>query len=171
MKRWIGLVLLLSTFAVAPAWAEHEHGGDDKQCTLKDGKCPHGSDCNSCDKKKEECGCPIIAKIAKKSAFFLKNSAEIGLTDDQVASIKALKLENEKASIMAKAGMEAGKLDFEAKLSEPKLDVDGLNQMIDAGMAQMATGAKESVARYAKLKAVLSEEQMKKAKELWKKQG
>ncbi len=151
-----------ASLVAVPAMAEHDGG---KQCSLGE-KCK-GDDCVKCQDSKDDCGCPIISKIMKKAKFFLKNSKEIGLSDAQVDQIKAIKSDAKKTSIRAEAEMKIGKMDLEAKLSEPTVDVEGLNAMIDKGMAGMAAGAKASIAEYAKLKAVLNEAQMTKAKEIW----
>jgi len=153
------LVFLFGFIALTATPVMAEHGGD-KQCMM-------GKDCKKCEEGKDSSGCPIAGKIMKKAKFFLKNAKEIGLSDDQVAQIKAIKLDTKKTSIRTEAEMKIGMMDMEAKLSEPKVDVEGLNAMIDQGMAGMATGAKASVATYAKLKAVLTEAQMTKAKEIW----
>ena len=153
-----------SAMVVTPAMAER---GDGKQCSLGE-KCK-GDDCGKCQDSKDDCGCPIISKIMKKAKFFLKNAKEIGLSDEQVAQIKAIKMETKKTSIRTEAEMKIGMMEMEAKLSEPAVDVEGLNAMIDQAVAGMATGGKASVATYAKLKAVLSEAQMAKAKEIWAK--
>ena len=89
------------------------------------------------------------------------------MSDDQVAQIKAIKMETKKAYIHASADMEIFDLDMEDKLSQPKVDVEGLNAMIDQASAGWGSGAKNMVATYAKLKAVLNDQQMAKAKEIW----
>ncbi|MBI2094390.1 MAG: hypothetical protein HYT88_06700 [Candidatus Omnitrophica bacterium] len=163
MKRWMGILsgLALMAMAVGPVWADY---------------CPHGRQCpmathQRMDDDKAECGCPILSKVLKKSKFLLEYADEIGLSEQQVAEIKAIKLEAKKTSIRVAAEMKVFELDVQAKMSEPKLDVEGLNAMIDTASQGMSTGAKASVATYAKLRGLLSEEQQKKVKELWKKRN
>ena len=105
----------------------------------------------------------------KKAHFFLENKAKLGLTADQVSQIKTMRTNMVKTMIRNKAEQEIFMLDMKTKLSEPVLDVEGINTMIDQAMAGMSTGAKGSVAALAELKGLLTEEQMTKAKELWKK--
>jgi hypothetical protein len=149
----------------APAFADHHDKGG--QCELGS-KCK-GDDCGKCNSgKNSDCDkCPIMSKIMKKAKFFLSNSKEIGLSDEQVAAIKAIKMDTKKAGIRTEAEMKIWEMDLDAKLSEPAVDVEGLNAMIDKASAGWGEGAKQGIATYAKLKAILSEAQMAKAKEIW----
>ena len=108
-------------------------------------------------------------KFMKKAHFFLENQKELGLKDDQLQTIKSLKIEAKKAYIRQMAEMEVFKLDLDQKMAEPKVDVKALDDMIDGMAAQMSAAAKVTVNSYAQLKAVLSDEQMGKAKEIWTK--
>jgi hypothetical protein len=168
MKKKLSALFFIALFSLvftASALADCKDG----QCPLK-GK----GECSSCDKggcdKEKECdGCPIAAKIMKKAHFFMEHRAEIGLNDEQVNAIKAIKMETKRNAIRQKAEMEIFHLDLEEKLSQPKVDVEGLNAMMDSAAAGFAQGGKEAVAKYAALKAILKDDQMAKAKELWKK--
>ncbi|MGH7198194.1 MAG: hypothetical protein ACREH5_05595, partial [Candidatus Omnitrophota bacterium] len=73
-----------------------------------------------------------------------------------------------KKYIQQTADMEIFMLEITDKMSQPKVDVEGLNSLVDEGTAKMAASTKEVVAAYAELKGVLSEEQMAKAKEIWR---
>ena len=158
-------VLLGVFFAATFAFAECQHGGKqcpmggDKQCSMKKG----------CDKGDGEYQCPVVGKFMKKAKFFLDNSQEIGFLDDQVIKIKSLKDEVKKMYVRQGAEMEVFTIDLHAKMSEPKVDVEGINKMIDASASGMAQGAKSVVEKYAQLKAVLSDDQMNKAKAVWMK--
>ena len=105
----------------------------------------------------------------KKSKFFLSNKEAIGLSDEQVSEIKAIKSATKKSMIRSKAEMEIFQMDLIDKMSEPVLDMAALNAFIDQASAGWATSAKASLADYAKLRAVLNEGQMNKAKEIWAK--
>lgn len=160
MKRWLGILtgLALMVGAAGPVWAE---------CCQHGGQCPMAAQKDSEDVA--ECGCPILTKILQKSKFLLEHADAIGLSEQQVADIKAIKLDTKKTSVRIAAEMKVFELDVQAKLSAPNLDVEGLNAMIDTASQGMSTGAKASIATYAKLRSLLSEEQQKKAKELWNK--
>jgi hypothetical protein len=169
MKRWLGFVMAAALVLgmAGQAWAEH--GG---------GCCAHGGQCQMMAKRgydhdggKGGCDCPIQSKILKKAGFLLENAEAIGLSDDQVAQIKAIKMDTKKAKIRMGAEMKMMELDLDAKMSEAKLDVEGLNAMIDTAAQGFNAGSKASIATYAKLRGILSEEQQVKAKALWKKQN
>ena len=170
MKRFLAVSLFLIGCLAAPvSWADH---ACDKPCCATESKkqCDLSADkCGKCGEQEEKHECPIAGKIMKKAHFFLDNKDELGLSEEQVASIKSIKWQTKKAAILQEANMKVGMMEMEAKLSEPTVDVEGISAMIDQGMAGMAQEAKTSLANYAKLKAVLSDEQMAKAKELWKK--
>lgn len=165
MKKSVGVVLgllMMLSLAAAPAFADnHCEGG---RCPFKNKMgCDQGKDC---DKKGE---CPIAAKVLKKAGFFLSNKAEIGLSEEQVAEIKAIKLATLKSMIRSKAEMEIFEMELMDKMSQPALDLASLNASIDEASAGWGAGAKATLADYAKLKAVLNEGQMSKAKEIWAK--
>lgn len=135
-------------------------------------KC-EGGKCSLKKKWGGECGkskgsqCPITGKIMKKAHFFLENQKALGLKEDQVKAIKAIKMDVKKTEIRQTAEMQVFYLDLKSKLSEPKVDEAGLNAMIDSMSSGMVASAKASVAQYVKLKSILSDEQMNKAKEIW----
>lgn len=158
----MGVMMLLS-IAGAPVLAECQGG----HCPLKKQDCGHG-DCakSGCEEKG---GCPIAAKVLMKAHFFISNKNEIGLSEDQVAQIKAIKMKTKANMIRAKAEMEIFELELMEKMSQPKLDTEGLNAAIDKASAGWGAGAKATLADYATLKGILSDGQMSKAKEIWAK--
>lgn len=158
------LALMAMPLAAVPAFAGHGKDCKDGRCSLheKKGCCKSG-----CDKSSEQC--PLAAKFMEKAHFFLDNQQEIGLSEEQVKTIKQLKMERKKAFIRQKAEYEVFGIDLKMKLYESPLDVDGINGMIDQFSASMANGSKETVAALAELKSVLDDTQMAKAKEIWKK--
>ena len=165
MKKSIGFLLgllMMFTLAGTPVCADHDCSGG--RCSFHDKQgCDKGDDCEG------EGECPIAAKIMKKSKFFLSNKEAIGLSDEQVSQIKAIKSATKKSMIRSKAEMEIFQMDLIDKMSEPVLDMAALNAFIDQASAGWATSAKASLADYAKLRAVLTEWQMNKAKEIWAK--
>ncbi len=146
----VALVAIAAMLATTPAFADH--GGYKKACSV-------------CDKG--EYKCPVTGKFMQKASFFLENKDGIGLTDDQEMKIKQLKMGVKKKYIQQTADMEIFMLEITDKMSQPKVDVEGLNALVDEGTAKMAASTKEVIASYAELKGVLSEDQMAKAKEIW----
>lgn len=151
---------LLSLLGVSSADADHGEQGSSR-CS----SCPFKSRAYGYDDEKY--ACPITGKLMGKAHFYLENQKELGLTEEQVNSIKALKLETKKIYLRQMADHQIFELDMNHKLSETKVDVAGIQAMIDQHTASMTSSAKETVAAYAKLKSVLSGEQIAKAKEFW----
>lgn len=157
MKKLTLMTLILFLAAAVPAMAE--------------GQCPRGMDCP----KSHDCGgdkespCPIVAKLMKKAKFFLANAEAIGLTDEQIQQIKAIKVDAEKDEILGGAQMQVAFLELESKMSADPVDLEAINKTVDELSAGMSKGAKKSAQRYVDLKSILTVEQKKKAKEIWKK--
>lgn len=148
---------------VLTAHAEHEgkcsRDGGQKECPLMS-----KGDCGG----KGESECPIVKKLMKKAGFYLENAEAIGLSDDQVNQIKAIKLDAKKEMILGGAQMQVAMLEMESKLKSDTVDVEAFGQMIDKNLAEMGAGAKKMVQFYAALKQILTVDQKKKAKEIWK---
>jgi hypothetical protein len=161
MKRASLVLAVLAAVALSSSFAFAERGMSHDQCPLAKMH-GYGKD------KDEEYKCKITEKLIDKAKFFLKNADEIGLTEEQVNTIKAIKSQAKKSNIRAEADMKVFEMDLKDKLSESTLDLEGLNAMIDKSAEGWKESAKAMVSDYAKLKAVLSDEQMKKAKEIWK---
>ena len=147
----LGMAAFLSSTAYAHFWNGKHEG---KECSMK--------------MDKEHCQCPITEKFMKKVQFLLENKSDIGLTNDQVKTIKDLKLQMEKDSIRQSADMKTFMLDLKSKLSEDKVDVEGGNTLIDQNFAAASAAAKSDLAAYAKLKSLLTPDQMTKMKALHK---
>jgi hypothetical protein len=149
----VGLFVVLTLVAAPAVFADH--GGYKKACPV-------------CDKGPYQC--PVTGKFMQKAVFFLSNKEGIGLSDEQEAKIKSLKMGVKKLHIRQTADMEVFMLEIIDKMSQPAVDVEGLNAMVDEGSAKMAASTKEVIAAYAELKGVLSEEQAAKAKAIWRSQ-
>ncbi len=113
--------------------------------------------------------CPVANKFMMKAHFLLENKAELGLSEDQVKTIKALKLQMAKDNIRQGADMQTFMLDLNSSLSEDKVDVEGTNVLIDKGFASAMAAAKSNLDAYAKLKGLLTPEQITKMKALHEK--
>ena len=159
-KTFIAMIALLAfIFTTAPVYAE---------CAMKGGDCSAGKGHGQMAGDDEDYQCPVTAKFFKKASFLLGNQTELGLSDEQGDTIKALKMDVKKTYIQQMADMQVWMLEIEAKMSTDKINVDELNDLIDKGSASMTASVKKVVAAYAKLKAVLNNEQVAKAKTIWK---
>lgn len=150
-----GFVFLLSS-----AYADGHEGRGMAMCSM-------GKGCGHRTSDRQETLCPVTGKFFKKADFLLENSAELSLADDQVKTIEELLLQVKKQHVRQMADMQVMVLDVKAKLKEDKIDVEGINGLVDQGAASMASGTKSVVEAYAKLKGVLTPEQLAKAKEIW----
>jgi hypothetical protein len=108
--------------------------------------------------------CPIASKAMWLSHALLENRTELGLTAEEIARIKEIKLEIAKGYLRQGAEMQVFMLDMKSALSQEKVDVEKIESMIDSGMAGMATAAKASVKAYAELKGIATPERMAKLK-------
>ncbi len=153
MKKMLLLVLamivLMSSTVFANSWSGEGKGKE----------CPVGV-------AKEHSQCPIMEKFMKKTRFLLENKSEIGLSDEQVKTIKGLKLQIEKSEVQQRADRETFILDLKSELAEDKIDVEGANKLIDGNFDAAATAAKANFSTYAKLKGLLTSDQVTKMKAL-----
>ncbi|MFH1552248.1 MAG: hypothetical protein ABID83_01225 [Candidatus Omnitrophota bacterium] len=108
-------------------------------------------------------------KIFCKAKFILQNEDELGLSDKQVEKIKALKFETKRELVKRDAEIDLVMIDIKEKLYMDKVDVPGMNALIDKKYEMKKEKAKYLVKQYADLKAILTDEQMDKMKALWKK--
>jgi Spy/CpxP family protein refolding chaperone len=122
---------------------------------------------HSMDKGQSQC--PIANKFMMKAHFLLENKGDIGLTDDQVKTIKDLQLQMEKDSIRQGADMKTFMLDLDSKLAEDKVNVEGTSALIDKSSAAAIASAKSNLDAYAKLKGLLTPDQVTKMKALHEK--
>ncbi len=106
-------------------------------CPKDGGECSHSS---YGKEKGDDYECPITAKFFKKAHFILENKDEIGLSEDQVKAIKALKMDVKKNYIRGMAEMQVGFMEIESKMSEDKIDVEGINAMLDQQVVGMTGG-------------------------------
>lgn len=108
-------------------------------------------------------------KLLYKLHFIFMNEAELGLSAEQVKSLRQLKMDTKKLIIQKNAEVEVLVVDIHGMLYEPKIDEAAVGKLIDQKYEIKKDKAKALVSAYAKLKTTLSEDQMKKLKELWMK--
>lgn len=107
-------------------------------------------------------------KIYWKVGFLKDHQEELGLSDEQVDQLKALKLDLKKELIALKATKMTAKVDIKAGLYERQLDVAALNQLIDVKYDAKRDMAKSKVRALAALKSILTDEQYEGMKKLKK---
>jgi Spy/CpxP family protein refolding chaperone len=89
---------------------------------------------------------------------------ELKVNDEQLDQIKELKAALKKNLIQKKADIKVIKVDIRSLLYEDEVDVDAANKLIDQKYEIKKAKAKEVVESYAKLKKILTKEQMDKLK-------
>lgn len=108
-------------------------------------------------------------KFFHKAHFVLIFADEIGLSEEQIDAIKALKHETKKKLIQYEADIEVLALDIKAKLYEkPPLDVEGTHALVDQKYEIKKAKVKHLVSSFAELKSIVTEEQWIKLRNVWK---
>ena len=108
-------------------------------------------------------------KVCMKAEFMLKNEEELGLSADQVKKIKGIKMSVKREQIQKKAEIDLAALEIKGLLYEEKVDVKAVNALVDKKYDLKKAKTKYLVQAYADLKGVLSPDQMKEMKSIWKK--
>lgn len=108
------------------------------------------------------------SKILHKAHFLMEKKEELGLSDEQVAKIKDLKLNAKKVSIKRGAEIEIIALDIKAAMWQDAIDTEAIDALIDKKYEIKKEKAKSMVRAYAELKGILTAEQKDKLKELYK---
>tara|TARA_B100000315_G_C14311680_1_gene466665 strand:+ start:224 stop:679 length:456 start_codon:yes stop_codon:yes gene_type:complete len=108
-------------------------------------------------------------KVLWKAHFFLKNQDELKLSDEQMRQIKDLKVSVKKDLVKRKAEIDLIKIDIKSALYEETINTEAINKLIDQKYDLKRSKAKYLVSKYAALKSILTDEQAKEVKALWKK--
>lgn len=95
---------------------------------------------------------------------------EIGMSDSEVKKVMELKVKTKKESLHDKAEIEAVGVDILAALWDEKADVDAINKIIDKKYELKRESMKRLLASFLALKKSFSGEQMKKLKEICRRQ-
>lgn len=158
MKRTLTFAALIAAlvFSFTPL-ASANHGG----CPM--GK---GSDCGSKSQCDQKGGCPIANQLIELAHEALENQKDLGLTAEQVSTIRGLKIANKKREIQQMANMQIMMIDMKVKMMDENFDAKGLSGLVDQGSAAMADGAKQTIQDYGKLLKTLTAEQRAKLKEM-----
>lgn len=106
-------------------------------------------------------------KFFYKAEFIMKNADDLDLSDEQIKSIKNLKMETKKMIVSKEAEAEVIWIDVMSEMYEESVNLEKVNSLIDQKYEIKKALTKGIAASYAKLKGTLSEEQMKELKELW----
>ncbi len=161
-KKMIGLaaalVLLLGiTSGVAPAHECKEKARKYAEHQVWDKRSSFCSKKRCILKQRKECIC-----------CYLRNSDELGLSEEQVAKLKKLQREAKTVKIRNKAERKIIKLEIHALLDEKKPDLSAIDAKIDECSKLKAAAKKACIHAAVKAREVLTEEQFKLSKKLGK---
>jgi len=141
LKTMICLAAAFSVMA-APAYADHGQKGWSK-------------------------GGDLESKFLWKAGFLLAHEEEIGLTEEQVATIEQLKMDVKKSSIRKDAEIDILALDIKSALKADDASLEAINQLVDQKYELKKAKAKDAIAASLQLKNLLTEEQKAKKKALY----
>jgi Spy/CpxP family protein refolding chaperone len=120
------------------------------------------------DYKKSHADIKFEDKISMKMHAIMMNKEELKLSDKQISKIKTLKIETKKALIMKNAQIEVLAVDIKSGLWSDKIDVKNINKLIDKKYNIKKEKAKVLVSVCARIKKILSKEQVESLKEIIK---
>ena len=166
MKKILG-VLTLGLFAMA-AFSMRALADDEACCQgMKMGM--HGEMMKGMHEGMEQ-KMDLDEMFTRKAHLITENATELGLSDEQLQKVKALKMSVRKSAIKSDADVELLVLDIEDALMKDEVDVNGVNALIDKKYGIKAQETKTLVSAYADLKRVLTKDQMKKLHDIWNKE-
>lgn len=154
----LGVLALVLALSLTNAYAMHGKEGS-----------MHGGKGHSGCMMSGEKGGELEGMFFMKAHVILKNSEELGLTEEKVAAIKQLVLETKKSLIKQNAEIEVAGLDFMAKLHENPIDTAVVDKLVDQKYELKKAKTKSLVQALATLKGSLEKEQYDKLRQLWKK--
>lgn len=103
-----------------------------------------------------------------KKSFFLCCKEEMDLTDEQVLSLKKIKMNFAKGDIQRDADLKIAHLELKELLGADKVDIDKAGKKIKSIASMKAEKKIAHLKSFEKAKQVLTEEQMKKVKKCHK---
>ncbi len=107
-------------------------------------------------------------KFCMKAHMIVEHADELGLSQEKVDAIKALKTETKKSLIRQDAEIEIIGMDIEEGLHAYPVNVEAVNKLVDQKYELKKAKTKALVEAIAKLKSQLSQDQYDKLKTLWK---
>ena len=113
---------------------------------------------------------PLDKKLFKKLHMIFSHQDELGISDDQLAKIKELKIALKKDLIQKEADIDLVKVDIRSALYEDEINLEAVNKLIDQKYETKKSKSKQVVSTIAELKKILTKDQMDKLKDLKKQQ-
>lgn len=101
-----------------------------------------------------------------KSHFILMNADELKLSEEQMQKVEDLKYKIKRSMTLSKAEIDVLALDIMQALSETKVDMPSVNNLIDKKYEAKKAQAKELAQAYADLRMTLTRDQEKMMKDM-----
>jgi len=179
MKKWLigvgivslailGVVVLTSAYANEGNFGWHGQkdgfggrGDGNKGCFVGHS---HGKGFGWQEHKRSD----IASSFFHKAGFLMREKESMGLSEDQVQSIRNLKLEAVKSLIRNKADIKIFDLDIRSQLHQEKPDVAAIQKLIDSKYEAKKAFDKSMVDALVKLQAVPNDKQQEALKNLKK---
>ncbi|MFA5199643.1 MAG: hypothetical protein WC442_01860 [Candidatus Omnitrophota bacterium] len=105
-------------------------------------------------------------RLFGKASFILENSEELGLSEEQITKIKAVKINAKKSIIKSDAEIELTALEIKEALGKETADLNNINTLIDKKYNIKSQKAKTLVNACVELKKILNKDQAKKIKDM-----
>ncbi len=122
----------------------------------------------ACSGKGRECSSkhdqPLDKKFMKKMHMIFIYQDELGVTDEQLAQLKKIKIATKKSLIEKQAAIDVLKVDIRSSLHNPEIDLSAINKLIDKKYEIKKAKSKQVVASIAELKKILTKDQLKQLK-------
>ena len=163
MRRNLLLTIaLVLTFGLLQSVSFADCGS--RECGKKD--CKHRpSECGKKDCKDK----PLDKKVLKKLHMIFEHQEELGISDDQLAKIKELKVALKKDLIQKQADIDLVKVDIRSALYEDEINLNSVDKLIDQKYETKKSKSKQVVSTLAQLKKILTKDQMDNLKNLKRK--
>jgi len=129
--------------------------------------CRHHRWCGRDWQRKQE---PALEeKVMGKAYFMVSYAKELGISEDQVKSIREMKAGAKKDMIMREAQIESIGVDIQSALGEDMTDMMKINPLLDRKYELKKENTRALITLYGSLKGLLTPEQKEKMMEMMKK--
>ena len=113
---------------------------------------------------------PFSGKFMMKAKFLIHNQDALGLTDDQVRTIRDLKYEAAKQMIENQAKIQTTELDLKKEMHQDAVNLDKINTLLDMQADAQKALSKSSVKALVDVMNVLTPDQKKKVMKMCQEQ-
>lgn len=105
--------------------------------------------------------------LFRKISTMMAHQDDLGLNEEQIKKIEALKFATRRELIRKNADIAMAGVEICQKMSEKKIDIPGVENLIDLKYGYKSEKAKALVRSCSNLRGILTGEQMKKFRKIW----